>query len=288
MEIPVLERIMFAYEPQLLLGDCLDRMREIPDGSVELVLTDPPYGTTACKWDAVIRFDEMWRQVKRVLKKNGAAVFTASQPFTSALVMSNPREFRHEWIWIKNRGSNFANTVREPMKEHESVVVFSEGRWTYNKQMQVREGSGADRAKYACTFKTTSDNYRAFDTRENNTLGELRVPSSWQKFNTATGAEKTKHPTQKPVALMEYLIRTYTNEGETVLDFMMGSGTTGVACANTGRMFIGIERDETYFQIAKDRIAAAQPATAIPTPDNDNEFGALSPFERLIRSVVCR
>ena len=239
--------------PLLLLGDCLERMSEIPDGSVDLILTDPPYGTTACKWDAVIPFEPMWRQVWRVLKPNGAAVFTASQPFTSALVMSQVKKFKHEWVWIKNRGSNFANTVREPMKEHESVLMFSEGKWTYNKQMQERTGGGADRVKYGVAFRSQSENYREFDGRDHQKLPEMRVPSSWQKFNCEVGL----HPTQKPVALMEYLIRTYTNEGEAVLDFTMGSGTTGVACVNTGRKFIGIERDEGYFKIAKERIEKA-------------------------------
>lgn len=237
----------------LMHGDCLERMKEIPDGSVDMVLTDPPYGTTACKWDSVIPLEPMWEQLKRIAKRNGAIVITASQPFSSALVMSNPKQFKHEWVWIKNRGSNFANTVREPMKEHEVVLVFSNGKWTYNKQMQPRTGGGANRVKYDCTARTETENYGAIGSL-NLRQGEMRVPSSWQKFNTASGSEKTKHPTQKPVALMEYLIKTYTNEGETVMDFTMGSGTTGVACANTGRRFIGIELDEGYFSIAKERI----------------------------------
>jgi len=239
---------------QLLQGDCLERMKEIPDGSVDMVLADPPYGTTACKWDSVIDLDSMWENLLRVGKENCVFLFTASQPFTSALVMSNPKMFKHEWIWIKNRGSNFANTVREPMKEHESVIMFSKGKWTYNRQMQPRTGGGLDRANYDCTFKTSSENYRQFETRENNKLSDMRVPSSWQKFNTVAGSEKTKHPTQKPVALMEYLIKTYTNEGESVLDFTMGSGSTGVACVNLKRNFIGIEMDEQYFKIAEERI----------------------------------
>jgi site-specific DNA-methyltransferase (adenine-specific) len=151
-------------------------------------------------------------------------------------------------------GSNFANTVREPMKEHESVLVFAEKKWTYNKQMQPRTGGGADRANYGVTFKTNSDNYREFETRENQQLTEMRVPSSWQKFNTAAGNEKTKHPTQKPVALMEYLVKTYSNEGDKVLDFTMESGTTGVAAMNLDRKFIGIELDSNYFEIARSRI----------------------------------
>jgi site-specific DNA-methyltransferase (adenine-specific) len=160
---------------------------------------------------------------------------------------------KHEWIWIKNRGSNFANTVREPMKEHESVLVFCrKGPWTYNKQMQERTGTGGDRVKYGVAFQSKSENYREFEGRPHAMLPELRVPSSWQKFNTEVGL----HPTQKPVALMEYLIRTYTHENEIVLDNTMGSGTTGIACLNLNRKFIGIESDLKYFQVAKIRLEA--------------------------------
>ena len=239
---------------RLLHGDCLELMAQIPDGSVDMICCDLPYGTTACKWDSVIPFEPLWAHYKRVIKRNGAIVLTASQPFTSALVLSNPEWFRHEWIWIKNAGSNFANTVREPFKEHEQVLVFGAGGWTYNKQMQERADSGKSRVKTAVKFEAGSDNYREFDRVETKIMPELRVPSSWQKFNRERGL----HPTQKPVALMEYLIRTYTNEGETVLDNCMGSGTTGMACVNTGRNFIGIEKDDKYFAIAKHRIESAQ------------------------------
>ena len=240
---------------QLLQGDCLEQMKNIPANSVDMVMTDPPYGTTACKWDSIIPPELMWEQLRRVMKPSGVVAMTASQPFTSVLVMSNPKWFRHEWVWVKNRGSNFANTVREPMKEHESVLVFSPGGWTYNKQMQERTGSGADRAKYAVEHNAQDrPTYRQFEGRGAHTIPKLRVPSSWQKFNVASGKEKTKHPTQKPVALMEYLLKTYTDAGETVLDFAMGSGTTGVAAKNLGRNFIGIELDADYFKIAEDRI----------------------------------
>ena len=239
---------------RLILGDCLEKLQEIEAGSVDMILTDPPYGTTACKWDAVIPFEPMWEHVWRVLKPNGVAVFSTSQPFTSALLMSQPKFFRHEWIWIKNAGSNFANTVREPMKEHEVCLVFSRGKWTYNKQMQERTGGGVARVKTPVKFETGSDNYRDFERVETKTMPELRVPSSWQKFNRERGL----HPTQKPVALMEYLIRTYTNEGEEVLDFTMGSGTTGVAAMNLNRRFIGIERDPSYFAVAEKRIEEAK------------------------------
>lgn len=168
--------------------------------------------------------------------------------------MSNPTLFKHEWIWLKNRGSNFANTVREPMKEHESVLVFSEGKWVYNKQMQERTGGGLDLVgkRVGCGTKER-EGLRPFTKHEPiESLPELRVPSTWQKFNTEVGL----HPTQKPVDLMAYMIRTYSNPGEVVLDFCMGSGTTGVAALQEGRRFIGIERDENYFSAACCRIAA--------------------------------
>ena len=233
-----------------MFGDCMERMREIETGSVDMVMCDLPYGTTQNKWDSVVPLAPLWEAYWRVCKPSAAIVLTASQPFTSALVMSNPSMFRHEWQWIKNRGSNFANTVREPMKEHESVIVFSRGKWTYNKQMQERTGGGADRVKYGVAFRSQSENYSEFEGRDHQQLPNLRVPSSWQKFNCEVGL----HPTQKPVALMEYLIKTYSNAGETVLDNTMGSNTTGVACVQAGRKFIGVERDAGYFEIAKNRI----------------------------------
>ena len=234
--------------------DCLDVMKSIPDGSVDMILCDLPYGVTANKWDSIIPFNELWQAYNRIISSTGIIALHASQPFTSALVMSNPKMFRHEWIWIKNRGSNFANTVREPMKEHESVLIFSKGKWTYNKQMQARTGGGLNRVKYTFENQTAnSTNYHKFD-KPNRNQGELRVPSSWQKFNVEVGL----HPTQKPVPLLEYLIKTYTNEGAVVLDNCMGSGSTGVACINTNRRFIGIELDEGYFSIAKERILKAR------------------------------
>lgn len=231
-------------------GDCLELMKEIPDKSIDMILCDLPYGTTHNKWDNVIPFELLWEQYHRILKDNGVVALFGSQPFTSKVVVSNINEYKHEWIWLKNRGSNFANTVREPMKEHESILIFSKGKWTYNKQMQERTGGGLERSKYLVEHTTKSENYRDFEGRKSHTISNLRVPSSWQKFNVEVGL----HPTQKPVALLEYLIKTYTNEGETVLDNCMGSGSTGVACINTNRNFIGIELDENYFNIAKERI----------------------------------
>jgi site-specific DNA-methyltransferase (adenine-specific) len=239
---------------QLIHGDCLIEMGGIADGSIDLILADLPYGTTACKWDSVIPFAPLWAHYKRIIKRNGAIVLTASQPFTSALVMSNAEWWRHEWVWQKCRGSNFANTVREPFKEHETVQVFSPGGWTYHKQMQLRNASGLARVRYAVEIAAASDNYRTFERRGKETRSEWRVPSSVQKFSRDRG----RHSTQKPVALMEYLIRTYTNEGETVLDNTMGSGTTLVACLNTNRNGIGIEKDAEIFATAGRRIAAAK------------------------------
>ena len=238
----------------LRCGDCLELMKDIPDKSVDMILCDLPYGTTSNKWDIVIPFENLWGQYRRILKDNGVVALFGSQPFTSKIVVSNIKEYKHEWIWLKNRGSNFANTIREPMKEHESVLIFSKGKWTYNKQMQERTGGGLERAKYLVEHTTKSTNYQSFKGRKAHNISNLRVPSSWQKFNIEVGL----HPTQKPVALLEYLIKTYTNENETVLDNCMGSGSTGVACVNTNRNFIGIELDEKYFNIAKERIYKAQ------------------------------
>ena len=245
---------------RLINGNCLDIMPTLAAGSVDMVLADPPYGTTACKWDSVIPFAPMWSGIKHAAKRNAAIVMTASQPFTSALVMSQPRMFRHEWVWRKNYGSNFMNARREPMKEHESCLCFSCGGWTYNPQMQQRAetmrkniGRRMRHTRPAADDTTTRQGIGEI----NRELPEMRMPGSVQPFKVPrVKSEKTKHPTQKPVALMEYLIRTYTNPGDTVLDFTMGSGTTGVACARTGRKFIGIELDPVYFEIAKRRIEA--------------------------------
>jgi len=230
--------------------DCLVGMQRLANDSVDMILADLPYGLTQNTWDSQIPLTPLWESFWRVLKPTGVIALTASQPFTSVLVSSQIEFFRHEWIWIKNRGSNFANTVREPMKEHESVLIFSRGKWTYNKQMQERTGAGLDRVKYNVAFKSGSKNYRQFEERNENKLPELRVPSSWQKFNTEVGL----HPTQKPVPLFEYLIKTYTNPNEVVLDPCLGSGTTAIACMNLGRKYIGFEINLEYFVKAQERI----------------------------------
>lgn len=250
----------------LLQGDCLELLPCITDASVALVLTDPPYGTTACKWDSVIPFEPMWKQVWRVLKPNGAAVFTASQPFTSALVMSQIDRFKYEWVWEKSKAGGIFNAKNMPLKKHENVLVFSSGtcancspdRMTYNPQGLIRVDKKAKNSK-----RSGEDTIGNRPSRQGEYVQEFSgYPDTILEIQSEGS---TVHPTQKPVALMEYLIKTYTNEGETVLDFTMGSGTTGVACMNTGRNFIGIERDEKYFQIAKERIEKAKPlATSHP------------------------
>ena len=244
------------YHPRnLLLGECLERMAEITDGSIDMVLCDPPYGTTACKWDSIISFEPMWKQVWRVLKPNGAAVFTASQPFTSALVMSQVKHFRYQWVWEKNKATGHLNAKKRPLVAHEDILIFSIEAPRYNPQGLIeketptiskgnrgKKGVGSSGDCYGLAVKDAIQTHTGY-------------PRSVIRFDVDIKAEF--HPTQKPVALMEYLIRTYTNEGETILDFTMGSGTTGVACMNTGRNFIGIEQDEKYFTIARQRIEEA-------------------------------
>lgn len=237
----------------LIQGDCLEKMKDIPDGIVDCVITDPPYGTTACKWDSVIPFEPMWEQLKRITKKGGAIVLFGSQPFTSALVMSNPKMFKYEWVWFKNVPTGMAQAKYQPMKYHENLLVFCEGKiGTFNKIMEERVGKGKDCYNYE--HYCGENNHVKMEKVKKFYDAKLVNPSSVILFNVAPNRINKLHPTQKPVALMEYLIRTYTNEGETVLDFTMGSGSTGVACKNLNRNFIGIELDPTYFEIAQQRI----------------------------------
>ena len=237
----------------LMQGDCLERMREIPDGSVNLVLADPPYGTTACKWDSIIPLEPMWEQLKRVIKPNGAIVMTASQPFTSILVCSNLKMFKESLVWEKTTATGHLNAKKKFMRAHEDICVFYSSLPTYNPQKTKGHNRKVSSAESKVNSKATEcygkHGLTSYDSTE-------RYPRSVIK--TSTDKQKSKlHPTQKPVALMEYLIKTYTNEGEAVLDFTMGSGTTGVACVNLNRSFIGIELDEEYFKIAKERIEGA-------------------------------
>jgi DNA modification methylase len=236
---------------QLIKGDCLEKMKGIADGSVDMVLCDLPYGTTQNKWDLVIPLEPLWKEYWRLLKPNGIVVLTAQTMFTASLMVSSPNEHRYNLIWEKTKAGGFLNARRMPLQAHEDIVVFYKSLPTYNPQMEP----GKPYTKKAVS-NGDGKNYGKFDRQGKTAVnrGE-RFPRSILKIpNDNHGSV---HPTQKPVALMEYLIRTYTNEGETVLDNTMGSGTTGVACVNTGRNFIGIELDNTYFEIAKDRIGKA-------------------------------
>lgn len=227
------------------MGDCIDLMRELPDESVDMVLTDPPYGTTRCKWDAVVPMEPMWEQIRRVVKPDGAVVLFSAEPFTSALVMSNLREFRYDLIWQKGRGVDFLNANRKPLRIHENIVVFYQRKPVYNKQF------GEGKPYKAVNGSKNRSVWGEFKTGNITCNDGKRMPTTVLKFNQERGL----HPTQKPVPLLEWLIKTYTNTGETVLDFCMGSGSTGVACSNTGRRFIGFELDPEYFEVASNRLS---------------------------------
>jgi DNA modification methylase len=229
-------------------GDCLELMKTIPDGSIDLILTDPPYGTTACKWDSVIDFTLMWEQLKRIIKPNGAIVLFGSEPFSSLLRCSNLKMFKYDWLWEKSKATGFLNSKKQPLRAHEIISVFYSKQPMYNPQMT----EGVAYNKGVRKEQTDNDVYGSFNQVEVKSDG-LRFPRSVQYFKTAE-SEGGYHKTQKPVALLEYLIKTYTQEGETVLDFTCGSGSTLVAAKNTNRHAIGIELDETYFKIAQDRI----------------------------------
>ena len=238
-------------------GDCLDLMHEIPDGSVDAIICDIPYGKTSCKWDVVIPFEPMWAALKRIIKPRGAIVLFGSQPFTSALVMSNPKMFRDELIWEKSKATGHAACKIKHLKAHENVLIFADGRVTYNPQKQPGKPYKSPYSKHGNKYAEQQD--RAYNTgsvRYDNKDG-LRYPRSILRFSDAYYKDGHYHPTQKPVALLEYLIRTYTNEGETVLDFTFGSCTAGVAALNTKRRFIGIERDDTYYALGVQRVQTA-------------------------------
>ncbi len=244
------------YMPGIHLGDCLDLMSNIPDESVDMVLADPPYGTTKCKWDSIIPLAEMWAELKRIITPGHAIVMTASQPFTSCLVMSNPGWFRYSWVWDKRFGANFGVAKIQPIKRHEDIVVFSEKKCPpYYPQMMKRDkpiriGKNSSNSSKRGMLTKNALNNPAYDGK----VYSLKYPESIQLFNVREGG-KHLHPTQKPVDLLEYLIKTYTKRGQMVLDFAMGSGTTGVACRNTGRRFIGIEKDPAIYEIARSRLS---------------------------------
>ena len=237
---------------KLYNGDCLEIMKTIQDKSIDAIITDPPYGTTACKWDSVIDFELMWTQLNRIIKPNGAIVLFGSEPFSSALRMSNIKNYKYDWIWDKKKLTGVLNAKKMPLKRHEDICVFYKKLPTYNPQKTYKGKKTGIKNQIV-----NSENYRKTDKVSTYKDDGSRYPTSIiDNINGVinNSKEKVKHPTQKPVALMKYLIKTYTNELETVLDFTMGSGTTGVACCNLNRDFIGIELDKEYFKIAEQRI----------------------------------
>jgi len=231
---------------KLIKGECIESMKQIPTGSIDAIITDPPYGTTACKWDSVIDFDLMWEQLNRIIKPNGAIVLFGSEPFSSALRMSNIKNYKYDWVWNKKLAGNAINAKRHPLKIHEIISVFN------SKIYIPQKTKGKMRKKM--TSLTNQPEHIGKVNKAKETMNDLYYPKSIQDFTMANLRRERLHPTQKPVALMEYLIKTYTNENETVLDFTMGSGSTGVAAKNLNRSFIGIELDEKYFDIAENRI----------------------------------
>ena len=244
---------MSEGKKEILLGDCLELMKDIPNGSIDMILCDLPYGTTDCKWDVIISFDKLWEQYERIIKPNGAIVLTASQPFTSALVMSNVDWFRYELIWEKERPTNIMFMKKQIGKVHENILVFYKHQPTYNPLMAKRDNptiavygkdkKGGDSKTHKNQRLRYSEGYNRF----------VKYPRSVIKINRDT-LKGSMHPTQKPVALFEYLIKTYTNEGDTVLDNCAGSGTTAIACLKTNRQFIVMEKEQKYYDIILKRV----------------------------------
>jgi site-specific DNA-methyltransferase (adenine-specific) len=228
-------------------------MKDIPDGSVDMILADPPYGTTQCKWDSIIDLSLMWEQLKRITKPHGAIILFGAEPFSSLLRCSNLKQFKYDWVWQKDKATNHLNAKRMPMRRNEIISVFYKKQCLYKPQLTKKDPKNI---RPPTTQRKQADNYGSMTA---NSIRQIPVDMSYPNetlyYRGCFGDKgKSLHPTQKPVALMEYLVRTYTNEGETVLDFTMGSGTTGVACKNLGRSFIGMELDEGYFDIASKRI----------------------------------
>jgi site-specific DNA-methyltransferase (adenine-specific) len=242
---------------ELYQGDCLEIMETIPDVSVDMILADLPYEITAAKFDILIPFEPLWEQYNRIAKEDAAMVFTASQPFTTSLISSNLKNFRYEWIWEKPQGTNPMVAKIQPLKAHENIIVFYRKRPTYNPQMTISTPYGGFKSKQ----KKLGEVYGDLDSKHRDNPEGTRYPKTVLQFKQ----EKGIHPTQKPVPLMEYLIKTYTNENDVVLDNCFGSGTTGVAAKKTGRSFIGIELDEEYFKLGSERINKTPVPNALDT-----------------------
>lgn len=238
---------------ELHQGDCLEILPKIKDQSVDMILTDPPYGTTACKWDSVIPLEPMWEQLKRIIKPNGAIVLFGCEPFSSFLRCANILQYKYDWVWQKDKATNHLNSKKMPMRRNENISVFYKCQCLYVPQLRKKDQKNI---RPPTTKRKQADNYGSMTKESRRQIPlDMTYPNETLKFRGCFGDRgKSLHPTQKPVALMEYLIKTYTLENEIVLDFTMGSGTTGVACKNLNRKFIGIEKDEKYFKIAKERI----------------------------------
>jgi len=244
---------------QIIQGDCLEVMPDIPDGSIDAVICDPPYGTTACSWDSVIPFEPMWEQLNRVIKKNGAIVLFGSEPFSSALRMSNIKNYKYDWVWDKVFKTGHLNARKKPMMRHEIIMVFCKqtlGNFTYNPQ--TTKGKLRDKSPPRNTDMVSGGVYGLVRNQKSN-INNNMYPSSICVFSTAQQKGKV-HPTQKPVSLIKYLIKTYTNKHETVLDFAAGSCTTAAACINTHRNYICIEKEQKYVDIGNKRILTAEPS----------------------------
>lgn len=235
---------------KLFHGDCLELMKELPDGSVDMILCDLPYGTTQNKWDTIIPFDLLWEQYMRISK--GAVVLFAAQPFTSLLISSNLKYFKYDWVWEKTKATGHLNAKKQPLRNKEDILVFYKKQPTYNPQMVEGEPYKNKTGKDTNGSSSMTTSYGKYTNKRNENTG-FRYPKQILKFNTVQ--RNTLHPTEKPVSLLEYLIKTYTDEGDVVLDNCMGSGSTGTACMNTNRRFIGIEKDKEYFDIACGRLS---------------------------------
>lgn len=234
-------------------GDCLEEMKGIESGVVDFILTDPPYGTISCKWDSVIPIEPMWKELKRIIKPNGAVCLFGTEPFSSLLRLSNIKEYKYDWIWQKHISTNHLNVRRQPMRKTELISTFYKEQCTYIPQLENLVKTSV--RKTPATHRPNIEQYGKMDKVSDRTIpSDLMYPNENLFFNNRIAKSNKKHPSQKPVDLIEHLIKTYTNENEIVLDFAMGSGTTGVACRNLNRDFIGIELDEKYFQIAQERI----------------------------------
>jgi len=253
----------------LYYGDCLEIMKNIPSKSIDMVLTDPPYGITDCKWDSVIRFDLVWEEINRITKNNSCVALFGNEPFSSNLRLSNFSNYRYDYIWVKNTPSNFINANKQPLKKYENICIFYNKLPIYNPVLQNKKKENI-RTKHYSFKKTNINLYDESEKKRNHLINSTRKIPIDKKYpdnvlyydivnrNIKLYENRDRHPTEKPVSLLEYLIKTYTNENDLVLDFTMGSGSTGVACMNLNRQFIGIEKDEKYFDIAKKRIQNVQ------------------------------